>query len=308
MSQFHTLTVYLGSSGRARPVFKEAAEKLGALIGAHGKHLIYGGMDAGLMGILANGALDAGAQVTGIIPKKLQDSERIHPGLGETILVGDLWERKRKMFMDADVVVGLPGGFGTVDESLEVLYWGYLGLHSKPLALVNIEGYWDPLIDYFEKLPDFEPRYLIVAETVEHLFDELESWDAPDIQGADNDLPHFEDEILCDTDEPIIIREATIEQTYLVISALGLKQLDKHNRHMGLLNDKGQFDHLIKWIKQAEKEHFITEKCLKLFSVDSDENALKKKLDAQKHIHINLHEEKWGPSETKTHLEIHEEG
>src|SRR5690606_31937137 len=108
---YNTLTVYLGSSGHARSVFKEAAAELGRLIAAHGKKLVYGGMDAGLMGILATAALDNGGHVTGIIPQKLKDSERILTNLSETVLVQDLWERKSLMFKRADAILALPGGF-----------------------------------------------------------------------------------------------------------------------------------------------------------------------------------------------------
>src|SRR6056297_554740 len=156
MSTMQKLTVYLGSSGRCRPTFKQTATRLGHLIGKHKKHLIYGGMDAGLMGIVASNALESGAHVTGILPKKLKDSERIHPNLSETILVPDLWERKLKMFNRADAIIVLPGGFGTIDEALEALYWAHLGAHVKPVIFVNTENYWDDFLNYLKTLPDLE--------------------------------------------------------------------------------------------------------------------------------------------------------
>ena len=143
MNSIETLTVYLGSSGHARPIFKNAAIELGRLIGESSKRLVYGGMDAGLMGLLAIAALEAGAHVTGIIPRKLKDSERILKNLSDTVMVEDLWDRKKRMFKQADAIISLPGGYGTLDESLEMLYWAALNLHNKPLVLVNIEGYWD---------------------------------------------------------------------------------------------------------------------------------------------------------------------
>lgn len=309
MTDFHNLTVYLGSSGRARPVFKEAAETLGHMIGAHDKHLIYGGMDAGLMGIVASSALDKGAEVTGIIPKKLKDSERIHPSLSETILVNDLWERKSKMFQSADVIVSLPGGYGTLDESLEVLYWGSLGLHKRPLALVNIEGYWDHLISFIKTLPDFDENYLIVADDLEHLFDTLQSWSVPEPMRAIDtakSFPHFEGEILVETDAPIIFNKASIASAYHLITALGLKQLDKHERTIGLLNDAGQWDMLLRWIDVAASEHFITGHCKSMFSVGHELPILHDMLSRHVHTHIDLNAEKWGPA--GKHLEIHEEG
>jgi uncharacterized protein (TIGR00730 family) len=308
MHKIETLTVYLGSSGRARPIFREAAEKLGTLIGEQKKKLVYGGMDAGLMGIIANKAIEAGAHVTGIVPKKLKDSERIHPTLSETVLVGDLWERKRKMFLAADAVIGLPGGFGTLDESLEVLYWGHLGLHDKPLVLVNIDDYWDPIIHYLKNLPDFSKRFLITVNRIEDLFPALAKWNFGHaiIEKGDK-LPHFEDDILSSGKAPILIREATVKDTYHLITALGLKQLGRHNRPIGVLNDKGQFDKLLTWLQNAQKEHFITDKCLALMDVDRDETALRRKLQEQQQIEINLHVDKWGPGEAGSHLEVHEE-
>jgi len=308
MTDFHNLTVYLGSSGRSRPVFQEAAEKLGLMIGEHGKHLIYGGMDAGLMGIVATATLNSGAEVTGIIPKKLRDSERIHPNLSETILVNDLWERKNKMFQAADLIVALPGGFGTLDESLEVLYWGSLGLHKRPLALVNIEGYWDHLISFIQGLPDYDENYLIIADDLEHLFETLQDWTVPaalqEIETA-TDFPHFEKEILVDTDAPIIFNKANLGTAYHLITALGLKQLNKHSRAMGILNDQGQWDRLLYWMDTATKEHFITDHCKSMLSVGHDLPTLHETLSRHVHTPIDLDAEKWGPA--GHHIEVREE-
>lgn len=307
MTDFTTLTVYLGSSGHARDVFKNAAVALGQEIGRRNKKLVYGGMDAGLMGILANEALAAGAYVTGVVPKTLKDSERIHPSLSQTILVNTLWERKRKMFKRAQAIVSLPGGFGTLDESLEVLYWGALGLHNKPLALLNVEDYWNTIIEFISTLPDFDPKYLIVADTLDDLFAQLEQWQYPEEKEDDETgLPHFEEEILESTHEPLIFKDATVKSAYFLITAIGLKQLGRHDRPIGILNDKGQWDGLTVWFELAEKEAFITSKCRQLMDIETSEAALQARLAAQKPVHIDLHNEKWGPSETRTHIEIKE--
>lgn len=296
MNNLKTLTVYLGSSGRARPVFKDSAKQLGALIAQNGKNLVYGGMDAGLMGILAQSTLDGGGTVTGIIPRKIQDSERILKGLSETILVEDLCDRKKRMFLMADAVVTLPGGFGTLDESLEILYWGSLGLHAKPLILVNIEGYWSDLIVYLRTLPDFDDRFLITVDTLEDITPALERWIPPEGIHTDHDhYPHFEDEITRDTDEPIVIDKPSLENSYFSICALGLKQLGKTARPIGFLNTDGQFDGLLSWIEKAAIETFITPKCLKLYSVEESEEVLRKTLKHQEAVEIDLHAEKWGP-------------
>ncbi len=306
MTSIQKLTVYLGSSGRCRPIFKETATNFGHLIGQNDKALIYGGMDAGLMGIVANNALESGAHVTGIIPKKLKDSERIHPNLSETILVPDLWERKLKMFRRADAIIILPGGYGTIDEALEALYWAHLGSHTKPIIFLNTENYWDDFLSYLQSLPDLASDYLLTCKTGEEIFEILKKWNAPERRGKNKDLPHYEHEILTDTKTPLIFNEASVKNSYMLATALGLKQLDKHQRHIGLLNDNGQFDDLLKWIETAKTEHFITDRCTELFSVDTNEQSLNEKLDKQKDIHIDLGVEKWGPSETSTHIEIKE--
>lgn len=306
LSDIQRVTVYLGSSGRCRPVFKDAAAELGLLIGKEKKTLVYGGMDSGLMGIVANNALAAKARVIGVIPKNLQDSERIHPNLSETILVPDLWERKLKMFRRADAVIVLPGGFGTLDEMMEVLHWADLGLHRKPLVIVNIEGYWDYLIDYLQTLPDYNKDFLRVTDSVSKIFNVIKSWSPPKNAPKVNSetFPHFENEILKASKAPLVFDTATIKDTYVLATALGLKQLDKHGRAIGLLNENAKFSELLEWIDRAEQEHFISDRCTQLFSVEKTPAELKKKLAAQKHIRIDLNSEKWGPSETKTHIEL----
>ena len=306
MSEINNITVYLGSSGRCRHIYKESAKKLGSLISEHNKSLIYGGMDAGLMGIIANEAINAGAHVTGIIPKKLKDSERIHPNLHETILVPDLWERKLKMFKMADAIICLAGGFGTIDEMLEALYWAHIGSHIKPIILVNTNNYWDDFIEYLKSLPDLPQDQLIIADNVEDVFDKLKHWKTHKISKEIGDLPHFEDEILNNNDQPIIINEASVKNSYMLATTLGLKQLDKHQRHIGLLNNKGQFNNFLKWIERAKYEHFITDRCTQLFSVAENQDELLAKLDKQQEIHIDLDIEKWGPSVTDTHIEVRE--
>ena len=294
MNNIKTLTVYLGSSGHARPVFKDCATDMGRIIGESGYDLVYGGMDAGLMGLLAKAALAAGGNVTGIVPRKLADIERMLEGLNETIIVEDLWDRKKRMFTIADAVVTLPGGFGTMDEALEVLYWGKLGLHNKPLVLVNIEGYWDDMITYLQSLPDFDERFLIVVDGVEDVIPALKNYDAlPSVETPDR-LPHFEDEIARETNEPILIDIPSVENSYYAICALGLKQLHKHKRAIGFLNQNGKFDGLLKWIELAAKETFITPNCLKLFTTGTEEEALREALKNQEYIEIDLHANKWG--------------
>ncbi len=289
------MTVYLGSSGFARDIFKNDALDMGARIGLAERHLVYGGMDAGLMGLVAQAALDNGAKVTGIVPKKIKDSERILKGLTETILVEDLWDRKRRMFYMADALVALPGGFGTADETLEALYWGNLRLHGKMVVFVNTDGYWDEMIGFLKSLPDFNPDYCLVVNDPSEVFDALDKATPP--KGPDvlpERFPHFEDEITRKTPDPIIVAQPSVESAYYLICALGLKQLGKHARPIGILNGHGQFDALLRWLERAAAETFITQKCLKLFDVGTDEAALRESLKHQSSVQIDLHREKWG--------------
>jgi uncharacterized protein (TIGR00730 family) len=145
MKKIRRLCVYCGSSGAVDPQFREAASELGALLGAGGIELVYGGGRVGLMGLLADAALTAGGKVTGIIPRRLLDAEVAHPGVTELVLVDSMHDRKRLMADKADAFAVLPGGIGTLDELFDTLSWKQLELHGKPILLVDIGGYWAPL-------------------------------------------------------------------------------------------------------------------------------------------------------------------
>ena len=128
------------------PAYAEAARAFGAAAAARGLGVVYGGGRVGLMGAVADGALAAGGEVIGVIPQELVDRELAHGGLTELHVVGSLHERKALMAELADAFVALPGGFGTLDELLEQLTWSQLGLHAKPIGLLDVEEYWRPLI------------------------------------------------------------------------------------------------------------------------------------------------------------------
>ncbi len=295
MADIQSITVYLGSSGSARDVFRNGAANLGREIAEGGIKLVYGGMDAGLMGILADAALEAGGEVLGVIPQKILDIERFRKGLTENIFVDDLWERKRLLFQHGDAIVALPGGYGTLDESLEALYWGSLGLHDKPMVFVNIAGYWDLAIKHLNSLPDLDRDYLLVVEREEDVIPALKEWDKPDdIEEDISALPHFEEEILQNVDTPIIIDVLSIAESYRLVSALGLKQVGAHDRPIGLLNKDGGYDNLIEWVKVAAREKFITDKCPRLMAWAKTEKGLMDALERREKIVIDLHGEKWG--------------
>jgi hypothetical protein len=141
-----SVCVFCASSNGAEPIFLEAAKALGQSIAERGWHLVYGGADVGLMGALADAALGTGGAVTGVIPRALADREIAHRGLTQLIEVDSMHERKAEMARRADAFLVLPGGLGTLDEMCEILTWGLLGIHEKPIVLINIAGYWDPFL------------------------------------------------------------------------------------------------------------------------------------------------------------------
>jgi uncharacterized protein (TIGR00730 family) len=138
--------VFCGASSGARAAYAEAARLFGAAAARRGLGVVYGGGRVGLMGAVADGALAGGGEVIGVIPQELLDRELAHAGLTELHVVGSLHERKAMMAELADAFAALPGGFGTLDELLEQLTWSQLGLHAKPVGLLDVEEYWRPLI------------------------------------------------------------------------------------------------------------------------------------------------------------------
>ena len=143
--------VFCGSSPGFRPVYGEAARGFGQLLGQRGIGLVYGGGDVGLMGILADAAMAAGSEVVGVIPRALLEREVGHHGLTELRIVGSMHERKAMMAELSEGFIALPGGFGTFEEFCEVLTWTQLGLHEKACGLLNVEGFYDPLLALFDK-------------------------------------------------------------------------------------------------------------------------------------------------------------
>jgi len=143
------ICVFCGSSPGLRPPYKQAAQAMGKALALKGIGLVYGGGNVGLMGVVADSALEAGGEVIGVIPQTLVDKEVAHTGLTELRVVGSMHERKALMTELSDAFVALPGGFGTFEEFCEVLTWAQLGLHRKPCGLLNVEGYYDHLISLF---------------------------------------------------------------------------------------------------------------------------------------------------------------
>jgi uncharacterized protein (TIGR00730 family) len=140
-----SICVFCGSRFGTHPAGREVASALGELLAREGIALVYGGGGVGLMGLVANAALKAGGKVVGIIPRFLLQREAGHPALSETVVVETMHERKLKMFERSDAFVVLPGGIGTLEELFEVLSWRTLGLHTKPIVIIDQGGYWQPL-------------------------------------------------------------------------------------------------------------------------------------------------------------------
>ena len=145
-----SLCVYCGSRTGNSPEFADLARQVGRWIGEHGGQLVYGGGRSGLMGILADAALEAGARVIGVIPKALVEKEYAHTGCTELHIVETMHERKRIMAEHADAFLALPGGIGTLEEFFEVWTWRQLGYHDKPVGLLNLNGFYDGLLGFLQ--------------------------------------------------------------------------------------------------------------------------------------------------------------
>jgi uncharacterized protein (TIGR00730 family) len=147
-----SICVYCGSSPGNDPAFREAAMRLGVCLAEGGHTLVYGGGKLGLMGAVADAALSAGGEVVGIIPEMLVKRELAHGGLTTLHTVLTMHERKFRMASMSDVFIAMPGGIGTLEEIIEIFVWAQLGVHSKPCAILNVSGFYDPLLNYLEHM------------------------------------------------------------------------------------------------------------------------------------------------------------
>lgn len=154
MTEIKSVCVYCGSSARVDQAYKDAAVELGRAIAAKNWSVVYGGGRVGLMGLVADSALEAGAKVVGIIPQHIQAREIEHTDLTELHVVDSMHIRKQMMVDRGDAFVILAGGLGTLDEFFEILTWKQLGLHDKPVVMVNINGYWTKMIEAIRHIAD----------------------------------------------------------------------------------------------------------------------------------------------------------
>ncbi|TVP88213.1 MAG: TIGR00730 family Rossman fold protein [Alkalicoccus sp.] len=146
------LAVYSGSSRGKKPLYEEEARKLGKVLAEREIELVYGGGAVGMMGITANAALAEGGKVTGIMPKMLEEREIAHPMLTDLIIVNSMHERKSMMADTADAFLVLPGGAGTMEEFFEIFTWAQLGLHKKSIGILNIEEFYDPMLNMLDHM------------------------------------------------------------------------------------------------------------------------------------------------------------
>jgi uncharacterized protein (TIGR00730 family) len=176
-----SVAVYCGSASGTNPAFQKAAAELGKQLAQAGCTVVYGGSNAGLMGTVADAALAAGGKVIGVIPDGLFEREVAHLGLTELHLVRSMHERKSLMNDLVEGCVALPGGIGTLDELVEMYTWNQLGIHHKPCALLNIEGYYDHLLAFLRHatgqglLQRRQLERLLVADTVADLLPQLDA-------------------------------------------------------------------------------------------------------------------------------------
>ncbi|MEC8642383.1 MAG: TIGR00730 family Rossman fold protein [Pseudomonadota bacterium] len=140
------ICVFAGASAGHRASYADAARDLGAMLASYGLGLVYGGGRNGLMGRVADGAIEGGGTVIGIIPKFLDRVEIGHAGVTKLHIIDTMHQRKEMMYAESDAFIVLPGGLGTLDETMEITTWRQLDLHKKPVIILNIEGYWDPLL------------------------------------------------------------------------------------------------------------------------------------------------------------------
>ncbi|OFY89214.1 MAG: Rossman fold protein, TIGR00730 family [Bacteroidetes bacterium RIFCSPLOWO2_12_FULL_31_6] len=181
------VTVFCGSSLGTEDIYKSQATLLGQTLAKRNIELVYGGAKIGLMGAVADGVLSEGGKVIGVLPNFLKSKEIAHQKLTELILVDSMHERKTKMNELCDGVIALPGGFGTLEELFEMLTWAQLGLHKKPIAILNINGFYNPLNVMIQTMVDkgflkeVNQQMLLVCDNIEDLLDKMKNYIAPTV-------------------------------------------------------------------------------------------------------------------------------
>ncbi|MFE3847010.1 TIGR00730 family Rossman fold protein [Flavobacterium sp. LB3P45] len=181
------ITVFCGSSFGNEKNYELQAFLLGSVMAKKNIDLVYGGAKVGLMGAVANGVLSENGNVFGVLPRFLMSKEVAHDNLTELIIVESMHERKTRMNELSDGVIALPGGFGTLEEFFEMLTWGQLGLHKKPIGILNVDGFYDLLLQFIQKMVDsgflkeINQKMILVSGTAEELLNKMENYTAPEV-------------------------------------------------------------------------------------------------------------------------------
>jgi uncharacterized protein (TIGR00730 family) len=179
------ITVFCGSSNGNEEKYMLQATLLGQILAKQNIELVYGGARVGLMGALADGVLSEGGKVIGVLPRFLQSREIAHDGLTELILVESMHERKTKMNELCDGVIAMPGGFGTLEEFFEMLTWAQLGLHKKPIAILNVDGFYNPLTTLVQTMVDKgflkeeNQQMLLISNNIDDLLVKMRNYIPP---------------------------------------------------------------------------------------------------------------------------------
>lgn len=187
IAKMKRVSVFCGSSLGTDKVFAEQAYLLGKELAKRNIELVYGGANVGLMGIVADGVLENGGKAIGVLPRFLQEKERAHDGLTELILVDTMHERKAKMRELCDGVVAMSGGYGTLEELFEMLTWAQLGLHKKPVALFNVNGFYNELLSFVETmvskgfLKTLNQQMLLYDDCIDGMLVKMECYQAPTV-------------------------------------------------------------------------------------------------------------------------------
>jgi uncharacterized protein (TIGR00730 family) len=182
------ICVYCGSNIGSRPIYEEAATALADVLVRHELELVYGGSDKGIMGVIANAVLELGGKVHGVIPQMLMEKEIAHQGITELHVVASMHARKTMMAALSDGFIAMPGGFGTLEEIIEIVTWGQLRFHDKPCGLLNVDGYFDHLIAYLDHasregfLRNENREMLLVDEDPAALVRQFERYAAPHVE------------------------------------------------------------------------------------------------------------------------------
>lgn len=182
---YKSICVYCGSADGLDKDYLDAARAIGQIMAERGIELIYGAGKTGMMGALADGVLAAGGQVTGVVPHNLNQPQLIHAGLTRLEVVGDIHQRKARMSQLAEAFIALPGGYGTLDELFETLTWAQIGLHSKPVGLLNTREYFSPLLQMIERarsekfIYDEHRDLLVSSSDPQDLLLQLENFKVP---------------------------------------------------------------------------------------------------------------------------------